>query len=101
MANRIVFNYTEIANAVEAIRSISSRFVEASDSFQSAMKSATDGWEGVSKDKFETFITGPIKKHMGTDIPTLVNGIATLLESNATSMSEADSEVGKNMPDSL
>lgn len=101
MADKIVFNYVEIDNAVNAIRGVAEKYVSASNAFQTAMKNATEGWEGASKDNFIDFIVGPIKKYTEIDIPDMIKGVATLLKSNADSMSEADAEVGKNMPDSL
>lgn len=90
-----------MANAVTTIRSIAGQYAEASTTFQSAMASATAAWEGHSKDQFMAFITGPINTHMGTNVPEMVKGIATLLENNASAMQEADTQVGNNMPTSL
>lgn len=101
MADKIVFNYTDMANAVTTINNIAQQYAAASASFQSAMANATANWEGHSKDKFMAFVTGPVKTHMETNIPDMVKGIATLLDNNAKAMQDADTQVGNNMPTSL
>lgn len=101
MANKIVFDYAAIDTAVATIRGLATKYSEAAQTFQTSMAAATNGWEGTSKDKFTEFVTGPIKTHMGTNVPQMVKGIATLLENNASSMKSADDQVGNKMPTTL
>lgn len=101
MADKIVFDYVKMDAAVTTIKNLANQYISASTTFQTSIASATDGWEGSSKESFMEFITGPINKYMGTDVPNMVNGIATLLENNAKAMQDADKKVADNMPDSL
>lgn len=101
MADKIVFNYDEIADVVTKIENLAGKYEEASNTFQTNMGTAIANWEGKSKDTFNTYITTKVKQYMGTDIPNMINGIAKLLEENAQAMKDADDQVANNMPTDL
>lgn len=101
MATKIVFDYTKMSAAVATIKNLSTQYAAAASEFKTSMTAATSSWEGASKEAFMAFINGPVNTHIGTNVPKMVTGIATLLENNATAMKEADDKVGANMPTSL
>lgn len=101
MAQKIVFHYPDMEASVTQIRTIANNYEQAGQDLISAMENATAGWEGHSKDKFMEFIKGAVYKHTVTDVPTMVRGVATLLDNNIKSMEQADTQVGNKMPTSL
>ncbi len=101
MADKIVFDYEKMNSAVTAIKNLANQYTTASNTLQSALNAATDGWEGSSKASFMQFVNGPVKNFMDTSVPEMVNGIATLLDNNATAMQNADAQVANNMPTKL
>ena len=101
MANKIVFDYTQMQTAVTSIKNLATQYQTAAQTLQSALTTATANWTGDSKDAFMNFVTGPINKHTATDVPAMVNAIATLLDNNAQSMQQADKQVANNMPSNL
>ena len=101
MANHIVFKYPEMEIIASKIDGYSSEYERAATAFLSAMKSATESWEGASKNKFTTLVEKSIYKYMHDSVPQMVKGLATLLRNNAKTMEDADSEIAKNIPDSI
>lgn len=101
MANRIVFRYPEMESIASKIDGYASEYEQAAATFLSAMQSATASWEGASKDKFTALVEGSIYKYMHESVPQMVTGLATLLRNNAKTMGDADSEIAKNIPDSI
>lgn len=97
----IVFKYEEMRSAVSSIADIAQRYKSASEKFQSDFTAAVAGWEGTSKDKMLSFITGPVNDYMGTTVPDLVNGLSELLAANADQMEKADQQIADNIPTSL
>ena len=101
MSTKIVFDYTKMTEAVNTIKNLATQYAAAATQFKTSMASATADWEGASKEAFMAFINGAVDKHIGTNVPNMVTGIATVLDNNATAMKEADTKVGKNMPTTL
>lgn len=98
----IVFRYPEMRNCASEIKgTIIDGYKGAASTFQNSFAAATSAWEGESKDKMTTFITGPVNEYMTKTIPELLNALAELLEFNATSMENADAEIASNIPTSL
>lgn len=101
MANRIVFRYPEMENSASKIEGFAGEYEQAAATFLNAMQAATASWEGASKDKFTVLVEGSIYKYMHESVPQMVRGLATLLKNNAETMANADSEIAKNIPDSV
>lgn len=101
MADRIVFRYPEMDSIASKIDGYASEYEQAARTFLSAMQSATESWEGASKDKFTTLVEGSIYKHMHESVPQMVTGLASLLKNNAETMKNADDEIAKNIPQSI
>ena len=98
----IVFRYPEMRNCASQIKSdIISGYTGAASTFQNSFEAATGTWEGDSKNKMQAFITGPVNEYMTRTIPDLLTALADLLEFNAKSMEDADSEIANSIPDSL
>ena len=101
MAN-IVFRYPEMRSCAAQIKNeIVNGYTSAASTFQSSFDAATSAWEGESKNKMQSFITGSVNEYMTKTIPELLNALADLLEFNATSMENADAEIASNIPTSL
>lgn len=97
----IVFRYGEMRSSVSSIADIAQRYKSASDKFQADFTAAIASWEGASKDKMASFITGPVNEYMGSTVPNLVNSLSELLAANADQMEKADQEIADNIPSSL
>ncbi len=101
MADRIVFNYPEMGDIVTKINGYAEQYASAAETFISAMQNATASWEGDSKNKFSTLLEGSVFQYMHESVPQTVKGLASLLQGNSTTMSEADSQIANNIPDSI
>ncbi len=101
MANQIVFKYPEMEAAAKKIDGYAEEYKTAANTLLASMRSATASWEGVSKDKFTALVEGSIAKYMSVSVPEMVTGLATMLRNNAKAMQDADSEIAKNIPDSI
>lgn len=101
MANKIVFDYEQIASAVAKIRNIADSYKTAAETLQNNVTAAIGTWEGESFDNFNALFTGDIKIFTVKNIPEMVTGLADLLEGNAKSMQETDAEIAKNIPTSI
>lgn len=100
MADRIVFDYDAMSASVANIKNIAAQYASAAQTLKSGIDSAISNWEGDSKNKFvQLFSTVYTYTHQ--DIPQMVTGLAELLEGNAKAMSDTDSEIAKNIPDSI
>lgn len=101
MAQKIVFHYPDMETSANNIRNIAQNYENAANTLIAALDNATAGWEGHSKDKFMDFIHNAVQTHTAVNVPTMVRGVATLLDNNRTSMENADQQVGNKMPTSL
>lgn len=97
----IVFKYTEMGQAVTDIDNLAKQYKSAADTFETDFLAAITNWEGASKDKMSTFISGPVKEYMGTTVPKLLNSLAELLKANVEQMQSADQQIADNIPTSL
>ena len=93
----IVFKYDEMNTAVTQIKDLASQY----RSFESDFLSAIGSWEGDSKDKMSSFISGPVKEYMDTTVPKLLESLADLLQSNISQMQKADQQIAENIPATL
>ena len=101
MANRIVFKYPEMESSAGKIDCYAAEYEQAAVAFLSAVQSATASWEGESKNRFSALVEGSVYNYMHQSVPQMVKGLAQLLRNNATTMQNADSEIAKNIPDSI
>lgn len=101
MANKIVFDYDQIASAVTKIRNIAGSYKTAAETLQNKVTAAIGTWEGKSADNFNKLFIEDIKTFTVTNIPEMVTGLADLLEGNAKSMQDTDAEIAKNIPTSI
>jgi uncharacterized protein YukE len=97
----IVFRYPEMRSAANNIREQGQAFKNAAQKFESDFTSAISNWEGESHDKMQSFINGAVMEYIGSTIPSLIEGLAALLEANADQMEKADAEIASNIPQSL
>lgn len=101
MADRIVFRYPEMEAAAKKIDGYAIEYEQAAKTFLSAIREATASWEGASKDKFTSLVEDSVFGYMHESVPQMVKGLAELLRNNATTMENADTEIAKNIPDSI
>ncbi len=101
MANRIVFKYPEMEAAAGKIDNYASEYEQAAATFLSTVQSATASWEGESKERFTALVEGSVYNYMHKSVPEMVKGLAQLLRNNSATMQNADSEIAKNIPDSI
>lgn len=97
----IVFKYDEMNAAVTQITELGNQYKAAADTFESDFLSAISGWEGDSKDKMNSFISGPVKEYMATTVPKILDSLAQLLKQNISQMQKADQEIAGNIPSTL
>lgn len=101
MADHIVFRYPDMETTADKIDGYAKEYLEAANTFKAAMQAATESWEGVSKQKFTGLVEQSVYNYMSKSVPEMVNGLATLLRKNAETMSSADDEIAKKIPDSI
>lgn len=97
----IVFKYVEMESAANQIEELAGRYSAAADTFEGDFTGAITQWEGATKDKMTTFISGPVKEYMGVTVPKLLNSLAQLLKDNAKQMQSADDQIAANIPNTL
>lgn len=101
MSKKIVYDYTRMNEAVTKINDIAGRYKTAGNAFTSGFISAIQDWEGESKDKMAKLINGDVNKLLSEDIPSYLNGLASLLNENINQMRNADSQIADSIPDQL
>lgn len=104
MATKIIFRYENLSEAVTKIAEISEAYKDAGIELINALNAATESWEGASKDKFDTLIntgTKSVKSYVTETIPTVIQGLSDMLQSNATQMQGADNNIAGQLSDSL
>lgn len=101
MANKIVFNYTDITNSVNAIKTGAEAIREAGNTLITNVDVAIEGADGASMNKFKTLMDGSVSKYVKTNIPDTIDSIAEVLQKNAEAMQESDEEIAKGIPDSI
>ena len=97
----IVYRFTEMRAAAAQIEVIAARYKAAAAAFQKDFADAVTGWEGASKDKISTFISGPVNEYMDSTVPSIVMALAALLNADADQMEKADQAIADNIPESL
>lgn len=97
----IVFKYTEMEQAASQIDNLATQYKNAADKLEEDFLGAIGSWEGASKEKMQTFISGPVKEYTGVTVPKILNALAELLRANATQMQNADQQIADNIPTSL
>lgn len=98
MATKIIFNYPKMDETVTKLNGYKGEYEQAAELFLSAMKKATENWEGASKDKFITFVEGDVTTYIKTTVPGIVEGLANMLKSNSTQMQSADHQIANQLP---
>ena len=73
-------------------------YKNAASTFSTDFTTAIAGWEGTSKDKMSTFISGTVNTYISETIPDLLNALAELLDANADQMESADEQLAENIP---
>ena len=100
MAEKIVFNYEEMNSAVATLKKCSEQFKTDGATLVKSIENATASWEGASKEKFNTLMQS-VNEYVTQSVPAMVQGLSDLLKNNADRMSETDTEIAKNIPDSI
>ena len=99
MANSIVFRYEEMTKCVASINEIAQKYKSAATQLQNDV--AISEWEGDTSVKMKTFMDQAVMGFVGTDVPNLVSGLATLLQANIDQMQKADQTLSENVPTTL
>lgn len=94
-ACRIV--YQPVTQAIEAIGTSAKNYRTAGDSFVSAFNSAIAGMEGAAKDALETFFKNNIQPFVTDSLPSTVEGMQTLLQSNLDNFVEVDQQLANSI----
>lgn len=97
----IVFKYDQMTQAASNLDNLAQQYLTAANTFESDFLAAMGEWEGDSKDKMTTFISGPVKEYMATTVPEMLKGLAELLRYNVTQMQNADTQISESIPQSL
>lgn len=97
----IVFKYEGMESAATQIDELAGKYIAAANSFEESFIGATTQWEGATKDKMSSFISGPVKEYMADTVPKLLKSLAELLRANATQMQNADQQIADNIPTTL
>ena len=98
MANKIVFRYDSMNNAVTNINNIAEQYKTAASTFQQNFAASTAAWEGESKTKMISFIDGAVMEYLGKSVPEVLTALAELLRVNAETMQKTDAEIAANIP---
>lgn len=101
MADRIVFNYTDIQNSVTKIKQYAKDLQIAGDTLINSLDTALEGADGASIQKFKILINDSFSRYAKTDIPKSIQQIAEVLQKNAEAMQQSDEEIAKGIPDKL
>ncbi len=101
MADKIVYSYDEMKNAVTTINGIADEYAKIGETFISGFQTATSGWEGDTRNNMLTLINGDINTLLVTSIPGYVKALASLLEQNVSQMEKADTDIAGNVPTTL
>ena len=101
MANSIVFRYEEMTKCVASINEIAQKYKSAATQLQNDFDVAISEWEGDTSVKMKTFMDQAVMGFVGTDVPNLVSGFATLLQANIDQMQKADQTLSENVPTTL
>ena len=96
-AQKIVYNYEEMATAVQKINEIAASYRTLAATFCKDMDEATTGWEGDSRVAMMNFIKGSVFDYIGKTVPQLVESFAQLLDQNAKQMGNADTQVAQSI----
>lgn len=97
MANKIIFNYSEMDQAARDLDARAEDYRQAYAVLKTALNSAIADWTGESKDAIVAFFYGPCTSFMNESVPTLVEGFANLLRSNAVSMQDTDRQIAEKI----
>ena len=101
MAESIVYNYEKMNNTASKIREIEEKYKTAGTAFVESFVEAIANWEGESKDKVQKLIQGSVSTMLTNDIPSYLEGLASLLEQNVKQMQKADNQIAESIPDNL
>lgn len=97
----IVFRYPEMRQAASQLRDLAQQYTSAANKFEEGFTSSVSAWEGESKEKMISFITGPVREYTADTVPKLINALADILDANADQMEAADQQISDNIPASL
>lgn len=97
----IVYKFEEMENAANNVEGIMGRYVSAASTFVDDFTGAVGAWEGESKEKMMSFITGAVNEYMAKTVPDMLQSLANLLRENAKQMQTADQQIAENIPQSL
>ena len=96
-AQKIVYNYEQMATAVQQINAIAESYQQLARAFCQEMEQATTGWEGNSRIAMMNFINNSVFNYIGNTVPQLVQSFAQLLDQNAKQMGNADTQVAQSI----
>ena len=84
-------------SSVKNLNDFGGQYKDAGDAFVKAFKAAIEEMEGDSKDALEEFFNTNVEGFVTTDLPGAVNGLASLLEANATNFDDTDAKIAASI----
>jgi len=98
MADNIVYRFSEMRSAADAIDGYASDYGTAADTLIESLLSAVASWEGESKDKFVAFVNGTVREFAKDSVPQLVTVVAQQIQMSAENMEKTDADRAANIP---
>ena len=86
-----------VVSATNEIQSISEKYKTLGEAFIKDLNNAIAEMEGETKDALKIFIDGTINTFVATDLPTAIEGMATLLDANRTNFISVDSKIAQQI----
>ena len=97
----IVFDYQVMAECVGEIDAISGKYKTLAGNFQEAYKGAVSKWTGAAKNQTDIFVTQAVDEFLAEQIPSLLTGLAQILQANIDNMGKADLSLQEEIPSTL
>ena len=94
----IVINYAYMDKKVGELNQLATQYKEKGAAFQSAYAAQTSEWSGETKKAMDAFAKTTVKEYMEEAVPSVLNGLANLLQANIDQFSNADARIASNIP---
>ncbi len=86
-----------VLDAISDIEKSKTSYEEAGQTLITSLTNAISEMEGATKDALQTLIDGDIKTFVETDLPSAIEGMATLLEANRQNFEDVDQQIASNI----
>lgn len=94
----IVVNYQVMSTCVSDLEALKKKYEKAAADFQAKYKTATAEWTGETKNAMSAFVTGTVNTYMAESVPSVLEGLKSLLQANIDQFSSADAQIAENIP---